>query len=51
MMTPTPDALTMILVALPICVLFFAAVGVAWLHDRRVARALDALDAELADVD
>lgn len=39
-MTPTPDALTMILVALPICVLYFAAVGVAVLHDRRVAKRL-----------
>lgn len=37
-MTPTPDALTMILVALPICVLYFAAVGVALLHDRRAER-------------
>jgi sec-independent protein translocase protein TatC len=38
--TPTPDALTMILVALPICVLYFAAVGVALLHDRRVEKRL-----------
>lgn len=38
--TPTPDALTMILVALPICVLYFAALGVAQLHDRRVAKRL-----------
>ncbi|GAA2232191.1 twin-arginine translocase subunit TatC [Promicromonospora sukumoe] len=36
--TPTPDALTMILVALPICVLYFAAVGVSVLHDRRVEK-------------
>lgn len=40
MMTPTPDALTMILVALPICLLYFAAVGVSLLHDRRAARRL-----------
>ena len=38
--TPTPDALTMILVALPICVLYFAALGVAQLHDRRVEKRL-----------
>lgn len=38
--TPTPDALTMILVALPICVLYFAAVGVSVLHDRRVEKRL-----------
>lgn len=37
-MTPTPDALTMILVALPICGLYFAALGVTTLRDRRVAR-------------
>ncbi|QAY71898.1 twin-arginine translocase subunit TatC [Xylanimonas protaetiae] len=34
-MTPTPDAWTMLLVALPICLLYFAALGVAVLHDRR----------------
>jgi sec-independent protein translocase protein TatC len=37
-MTPTPDAITMIIVAVPMCVLYFAAVGVSALHDRRVAR-------------
>ncbi|ACZ30799.1 Sec-independent protein translocase, TatC subunit [Xylanimonas cellulosilytica DSM 15894] len=37
-MTPTPDALTMILVALPICVLYFGALGIATLHDRRADR-------------
>ncbi|AEI12262.1 MULTISPECIES: twin-arginine translocase subunit TatC [Cellulomonas] len=35
-MTPTPDALTMIIVALPICGLYFVALGVCTLHDRRV---------------
>jgi sec-independent protein translocase protein TatC len=34
-MTPTPDALTMIFVALPICGLYFAALGISYLHDRR----------------
>jgi sec-independent protein translocase protein TatC len=34
--TPTPDPWTMVFVALPICVLFFAALGVATMHDRRV---------------
>lgn len=43
-MTPTPDAVTMIFVAVPICVLYFAAVGLAVLHDRRVDRRI----AELA---
>jgi sec-independent protein translocase protein TatC len=37
-MTPTPDALTMILVALPICVLYFGALGIATLRDRRTDR-------------
>lgn len=37
-MTPTPDAITMIVMALPICGLYFAALGVCTVHDRRVAR-------------
>jgi sec-independent protein translocase protein TatC len=37
-MTPTPDAITMIAVAVPICLLYFAALGVCALHDRRVDR-------------
>lgn len=36
--TPTPDAVTMLAVAIPVCVLFFAALGVCLLHDRRVDR-------------
>lgn len=42
-MTPTPDPWTMILVALPICLLYFVALGIAYLHDRRQAKKL-ALD-------
>ena len=38
-MTPTPDAITMLMVALPICGLYFVALGVCVLHDRRVNRA------------
>lgn len=41
-MTPTPDAITMIVMALPICALYFAALGVCVLHDRREARHLGA---------
>ncbi|PZR52816.1 twin-arginine translocase subunit TatC [Xylanimonas oleitrophica] len=37
-MTPTPDALTMIFVALPICALYFGALGITVLHDRRTDR-------------
>lgn len=39
-MTPTPDPWTMILVALPICLLYFVALGIAWLNDRRRERKL-----------
>jgi len=38
MMTPTPDAWTMLLLALPMVIFYFAAVGVAALLDRRRAR-------------
>lgn len=34
-MTPTPDAYTMLFLALPMIVLYFASVGVAFLFDRR----------------
>lgn len=52
--TPTPDAVTMLAVAIPICLLFFAALGVCVLHDRRVDRRLVAqglprLDGTMAD--
>ncbi|WP_028046362.1 twin-arginine translocase subunit TatC [Cellulomonas sp. URHE0023] len=53
-MTPTPDAITMIMVALPICGLYFVALGVCALHDRRVnkrrlAEGLPTLDGYLPD--
>ena len=38
MMTPTPDAWTMLALAMPMVVLFYAAVGVSTLLDRRHAR-------------
>ncbi|WP_426595936.1 twin-arginine translocase subunit TatC [Cellulomonas sp. McL0617] len=38
-MTPTPDAITMLMVALPICGLYFIALFVCELHDRRINRA------------
>ena len=43
--TPTPDALSMILLALPICALYFGALGICVLLDRRAARRQDALTA------
>ena len=53
-MTPTPDAITMLVVALPICGLYFVALGVCVLHDRRVDRRARrrgpaALDGTMAD--
>ncbi len=50
MMTPTPDALTMILVAMPIVVLYFVAVGVSHLHDRHEAKRMAELDKELQNI-
>lgn len=38
MMTPTPDAWTMIALAMPMCGLYFGACGVAYLIDRRRAK-------------
>jgi len=37
-MTPTPDVLSMILLAVPICGLYFLALGIGLVHDRRVER-------------
>ena len=49
-MTPTADILTMIMLALPICFLYFAALGICVLRDRRVDKRKAALEAE-ADAD
>ncbi len=47
---PTGDPFTMTLLAVPMCVLFFVALGVATLNDRRrERRAAAAPDAQLAD--
>ena len=46
--TPAADVLSMFLLAIPMVVLYFAAYGVAWLHDRRAAKVADRLEAELA---
>lgn len=42
--TPTGDALSMFALGIPICVLYFLAVGACWWHDRRADR-LAELDA------
>ena len=46
--TPAADVISMFLLAIPMVVLYFAAYGVAWLHDRRAAKVADRLEAELA---
>jgi sec-independent protein translocase protein TatC len=46
--TPAADVFSMFLLAIPMIILYFAAAGVAWLHDRQVAKRVAALDAELA---
>ncbi|MGO2659868.1 twin-arginine translocase subunit TatC [Mycetocola reblochoni] len=46
--TPAADVISMFLLAIPMIVLYFAAYGVAWLHDRRARRRSDALAAETA---
>ncbi|MDN4615339.1 twin-arginine translocase subunit TatC [Leifsonia sp. F6_8S_P_1B] len=46
--TPAADVLSMFLLAIPMVLLYFAAYGVAWLHDRRAVKAQARLEAELA---
>ena len=46
--TPAADPFTMLLLAGPMVVLYFAAWGISALHDRAVARRTDALSAGLA---
>ncbi len=45
--TPSVDVVSMFLLAVPMVVLYFAAVGVAYLHDRRVARRTAELEASI----
>jgi sec-independent protein translocase protein TatC len=45
--TPAADIFTMLVLAVPMCLLYAAAAGIAWLHDRAIARKVDAIDAEL----
>ena len=47
--TPAADVLSMLLLAAPMVVLYFAAAGVALLHDRRVARRNDAILSDAAE--
>ncbi len=46
--TPAADVVSMFLLAIPMVILYFAAYGIAWLHDRRVAKRARAFEQELA---
>ncbi|TFC27879.1 twin-arginine translocase subunit TatC [Cryobacterium sp. TMT2-18-3] len=46
--TPAADVISMFLLAIPMVVLYFAAYGIAYLHDRRAARRARSLEQELA---
>jgi len=48
MATPAADAVSMVLLAIPMVALYFAAVGVSFWHDRAVARRQDGFDASIA---
>ena len=48
MATPAADVVSMILLAVPMVLLYFAAWAVAWMHDRRVARRAAQLEESLA---
>ncbi len=42
--TPAADVISMFLLAIPMVFLYFAAAGIAWLHDRRAARRLASVE-------
>lgn len=46
--TPAADVISMFLLAIPMVLLYLAAAGVAWIHDKRAARRQDAVTAEYA---
>lgn len=48
--TPAADVVSMFLLAIPMIVLYFAAYGITYLHDRRAAKKAAALAAEYADL-
>lgn len=47
--TPAADILSMFLLAVPMIVLYFLAVGISWLHDRRLAKKQKKADAALSE--
>jgi sec-independent protein translocase protein TatC len=46
--TPAADVISMFLLAVPMVMLYFAAVGVAMIHDRRAAKRAEELEASIA---
>ncbi|MCY7287470.1 MAG: twin-arginine translocase subunit TatC, partial [Cryobacterium sp.] len=46
--TPAADVISMFLLAIPMVVLYFAAYGIAYVHDRRAARRTRTIEQELA---
>jgi sec-independent protein translocase protein TatC len=42
--TPAADVLSMILLAIPMIMLYFLAAGIAWVHDKRMAKKMDSED-------
>jgi sec-independent protein translocase protein TatC len=48
--TPAADVLSMVLLAIPMIILYFLAAGVAWLHDRRLAKKLNKINPDEASV-
>ncbi|WP_431280429.1 twin-arginine translocase subunit TatC [Leifsonia poae] len=46
--TPAADVISMFLLAIPMVLLYLAAYGVAWIHDRRAAKTALRIEAELA---
>lgn len=48
--TPAADVMSMFLLAVPMICLYFIAAFIAWLHDRRMKKVSDRIDAELASM-
>lgn len=49
--TPAADVVSMVLLAIPMVFLYFLAAGIAWIHDRRVAKKTRALSGDTPSVE
>lgn len=49
LVTPAADVLSMVFVAVPMVLLFFAALAIAWIHDRRLGHEEELADTPSAD--